>query len=178
MNTTRIVVEKHARERQRQPVTTVCCGCCCCCCCLHTLGSLVGAAVAPALGSGSPMPMMHYYDEDIGMDVPVVRKPGLSAVTIFWWILCFLIFIIFAIGIVSNEGRGESVMVAGIILLLVFPGLQLASALITLIVFACWPRYDKYHQIKQLGKITGGVVIGTTAGVLAMIGIGVAMGGR
>ena len=176
METSPVMIAKHQPERRRPPVTTAYCGCCCCCCCLHTVGSLVGAAVAPALGSGSRMPMTHYYDEDVGIDISVVRKPGLSAVTIFWWILCLLIFIGFAIGIVENRGGGDTLIITGVIMLMVFPGLQLASAVITLIVFACWPRYDKFYQLKQLGKITAGIVVGTIAGILAMVGIGVLMG--
>src|SRR5262245_37793029 len=44
--------EAHPPERKRRPQSVVvACGCCCCCCCcLHTLGGVIGAAVAPAFG--------------------------------------------------------------------------------------------------------------------------------
>jgi hypothetical protein len=38
---------KHPPERRRRSVTLAAHGCCCCCCCcLHSLGSLIGSAVA------------------------------------------------------------------------------------------------------------------------------------
>ena len=171
-----IAIEKHQPERRRKAVTTVNCGCsCCCCCCLHTLGSLVGAAVAPAIGSGSPMPITYYFDEETGQEMPLIRKPGFSAITIFWWILCFLIFLCFAFGIVASAS-GVSVMITGVLILMAFPLLQLASVIVTLIVFACWPRPDKFHQLQQLAKISLGVVLGTLVGVGAMAGIGALFG--
>lgn len=165
---------KHQPERRRQPVTTLHCGCCCCCCCcLHTLGSIVCAAVAPAIGRGAPMPLMYYYDEDTGEEFPLVKKPGFSAVTFFWWITCFLIFLGFAYGILEGRGEATALLITGVIVLLVFPGIQLIAAIITMIIFACWPRPDKMHQLAQLGKITLGVVLGTVIGIAIMVGLGV-----
>jgi hypothetical protein len=167
-----VTIQKHAPERRKKAVTTLHCGCCCCCCCcLHTLGSIVCAAVAPAIGSKSPWALTYYYDEEIGQRVPLIRKPGLSAVTFFWWTLAFLTFIGFAIGILSN-GRAESLIVTGVIVLLVFPAMQFASVILTMIVYLCWPRPDKRHQLKQLSKITAGVFFGTVLGLGAMVGIG------
>ena len=170
-----IAIEKHRPERRRRAVTTFNCGCscCCCCCCLHTLGSLVGAAVAPAIGSGKPITMTHYYDDETGRQYPLINKPGLSAVNLFWWILCFLIFLCFTFGIVTDAG-GTSVMITGIVVLMVFPALQLASLFLTLIVYACWPRPDKFYQLQQLAKVALGVVLGTVVGTLVMVGIGFA----
>jgi hypothetical protein len=168
-----VVIQKHAPERRRKAVTTLHCGCtCCCCCCLHTVGSIVCAAVAPALGKGNAMPLTHYYEDEAGIQIPDIKKPGFSAVTIFWWVTCFLIFLCFAFGILQDGRGAENVVITGVVVLLVFPGLQLLSALITLIVFACWPRYDKFQQMAQLGKITIGVVAGCILGILAMVVIG------
>ncbi len=179
MDTSCVTFEKHAPERRRKAVTTLHCGCtCCCCCCLHTIGSIVCAAVAPAIGAKSRMPLTYYWDDVAQEEIPLtttIKKPGLSAVTVFWWVSCFLIFVCFAIGIVSEGGRGESLLITGVLVLLFFPIMQLIAAVITLIVFACWPRYDKMYQLKQLGKIAGGVVLGTIVGVLAMTVIGFAI---
>jgi len=166
-----VVIQKHAPERRKKAVTTLHCGCtCCCCCCLHTLGSIVGAAVAPAIGSGARLPLTYYYDEEIGQNVPLIHKPGLSAVIFCWWLLALLTFVAFAIGIVI-DASGSSVLITGIIVLMVFPGLQLASVVLSVFVYLFWPRPDRWRQILQLAKITIGVVLGTVAGIVAMVGI-------
>ena len=77
---------------------------------------------------------------------------------------------------VLDSGDMEGTMGGtALVIAMCFPGLQLVSAFLTLILFACWPRPDKSRQLKQLAKITGGVVAGTIAGILLMIGIGYAM---
>ena len=176
VKTSPVTIEKHEPERRRKEVMTLYGlggGCACtCCCCLHSLGSLIGAAVAPALGRRLPNPITYYEDEETGQPVRQLRKPGLSAVTLFWWILCLLIFLGFAYGIMIDSG---DMMGTTLVIVMCFPGLQLVSAFLTLILFACWPRPDKSRQLKQLAKITGGVVAGTIAGILLMIGIGYAM---
>jgi hypothetical protein len=176
MHPSPVVIQKHAPERRRKAVTTLHCGCtCCCCCCLHTVGSIVCAAVAPALGKGGPMPLTHYYDDEDGIQIPSIKRPGFSAVTIFWWVTCFLIFLCFAYGILQEGGGGgggENILITGVVVLLILPGLQLFSAAITLFVFLCWPRYDKSYQMGQIGKISAGVVIGSLLGILAMTVIG------
>ena len=46
-------IEAHPPERgehKKQYVILYSC-CCCCCCCLHTIGGVVGAAVAGATGN-------------------------------------------------------------------------------------------------------------------------------
>lgn len=146
--------------------------CCCCCCCLHTIGSVIGAAVAPAIGSGSPMPLMFYYDEDTGEKVPDIRKPGLSAVALFWWLVAAFSALGCVFGLAAGRAA-EGLLVSSVIVLMVFPAIQLLAAIVTLIVYAIWPRPDKARQLKQLGKITLGVVLGTIAGIGIMVAIGV-----
>lgn len=167
----KVNVQKHAPERRKKSATTLHCGCtCCCCCCLHTLGGVVAAAVAPAIGKNSPVPLTYYYDEEIGQDVPLINKPGLSSVTFFWWLLAFLTFLCFVYGLLL-DASGWSFLATAIVVLLAFPGLQMLSAVISLIVYAFWPRLDKMRQITHLGKITLGVVVGSGVGILAMVGI-------
>jgi hypothetical protein len=171
-----IHIEKHAPERRKKAVTTLHCGCtCCCCCCLHTIGSIIGAAVAPAFSSGSRMPITYYYDEETGKEYPLIKKPGLSSVTFFWWLTSFFVFLSFAAGIVMSA-TGESVLITAVLVLLGFPVLQLASAIITIVVYACWPRYDKSRQLKHLAKITGGIALGSIVGGLIMVGIAFVFG--
>jgi hypothetical protein len=56
--------ESHQAERRRRGSLTLGSNtCCCCCCCLHSVGALIGAAVAPSIGSGRP-PSLLYYDEE------------------------------------------------------------------------------------------------------------------
>lgn len=58
MNRPTIGFESHRPERRRRAGTTLYGpGCCCCCCCLHTVGSLLGAVVAPAFGAPGSSPI-------------------------------------------------------------------------------------------------------------------------
>src|SRR5262249_33950685 len=68
---TPVVVVAHPGERRRGcstvPAQAGHCCCCCCCCCLHSLGGLIGAAVAPNLGAPGPrsyMRLTYYWDEE------------------------------------------------------------------------------------------------------------------
>src|SRR5262245_16517565 len=79
------IIAHPAERRSRRPSIPAqaghCC-CCCCCCCLHSLGAVIGAAVAPNLGGGSGprsyLPLMHYWDE---VDDPGAWAPHQEAVT-------------------------------------------------------------------------------------------------
>ncbi|MFO0846559.1 MAG: hypothetical protein U0797_30020 [Gemmataceae bacterium] len=45
-----VTLNRHPPERREARPVSLCAGCCCCCCCccLHTLGGILGSAVAPA----------------------------------------------------------------------------------------------------------------------------------
>ena len=125
------------------------------------------------------MALTYYYDDETGETLPSienVRTPGFGAVTVFWWVTCFLIFLGFLGTILTNPSEGASLLITGVVVLLVFPAIQLASAFFTLIIFALWPRADKFYQMKQLGKITAGVVIGSLLGIAVMAGIAALFG--
>lgn len=196
------------QRRARVPAQAGHC-CSCCCCCLHSLGALIGAAVAPALGGPRPdlyLPLTDYWDEEdfdrpaslasrdreavmtdalsplpppaeadlvrerhernLGIALPAL---GFSAVSLFWWIL--LILVIGGLVLSTMGGRGEGLLVGGVIMLLVFPGLQLAAAAFTALILGVSYRPDKGHQFRQLGKIVLGMVAGTVLGILLMVGI-------
>jgi hypothetical protein len=163
--------ESHPPERRRRSTETLMCGCCCCCCCcLHTVGGLIGAAVAPAFGKGSRMPVLYYYDEEYDISVPNIGKTGTSAVQVFWLLSLVLGLIGGCMGI---AGGGEGLIVGLVILALVFPAVQLAAGLVVLIWLALSSRSDRAYQLKQTGKIILGLFVGAGAGIMAMVAIGV-----
>ena len=173
MNTTDpIQFESHPPERRRRTETLMCGCCCCCCCCLHTIGGLIGSAVAPAFGRKNRMPIHYYYDEEFDVALPSVAKTGASAVKVYW-----IISLVCAIlgAMMGCAGGGSGIVIGLIILALVFPAVQLGSAIIVLIWLALSSRDDKRYQLKQIGKITLGLFLGAVAGILTMVVIGVMM---
>ncbi len=173
MNPPRLTIEKHPPERRRRPVETLQCGCsCCCCCCLHTIGGLLGAAMAPAFSRGARLPLTYYYDEETGTRVPSVARPGISGVRLFWRILLVVMVIVHGGAMLYNLHEPTAGLVIGaFILLMILPGLQLVSAVLALLVLAFSARADRGYQMLQVGKITGGLILGTLGGLLAMGGI-------
>jgi len=164
-------LESHPPERRRRSTETLMCGCCCCCCCcLHTVGGIIGAAVAPAFGKKSRLPIHYYYDEEFDISVPDIGRTGFSAVKIFWLISLVLAVLGALLGAI---GGGESFIIGLVILALVYPAVQLASGLVVLVWLALSTRHDKSFQLKQTGKIILGLFVGAAAGIMAMVGIGV-----
>jgi hypothetical protein len=104
--------------------------------------------------------------------MPTIASAGVSAVSVFW--LLTLAASILAALIGAAQGGGGFI-VGLVILLLVFPAVQLTCAIIVGVGFACTSRPDKWFQLKQLGKLTLGLFLGTVAGILAMVVIGVIM---
>jgi hypothetical protein len=168
------------------------CGCCCCCCCcLHTVGSIIGAAIAPAFGKnkGPSEPRYRHLVEEYDFsdynptgitnqpseapETPNVRKPtGTSGVAIYWYAMLALLVIVLIYGVVSSI-NGASDGVGGVILGLALglPGLQLLASLIACLILVASVREDRNFQIIQVGKITLGCVLGTGVGLLIMFGM-------
>lgn len=165
-----IHIECHPPERRRRTETLMCGCCCCCCCCLHTVGGLIGSAIAPAFGKKNRMPIHYYYDEEFDVALPSAARSGISAVKVFW--ILSLIFAILGAMLGSAWGVDE-IFIGLVILALVYPAVQLGSAVIVLIWLALSSRDDKRYQLKQIGKITLGLFLGTLAGILTMVVIGV-----
>lgn len=159
----RIDVESHPPERrQGAPVTLACGCCCCCCCCLHSLGSVIGSAIAPNIGSGNRLPLTEWDDDE----TPDIRLPGLSATRLFW-----RTFAVLSVGglIVSALIDGGSSFVVGVVLyLLAVPAIQLAAIFLVFLALAISSRADRLHQMKQAAKITLGILAGAFVGGLAM----------
>jgi hypothetical protein len=144
----RLVVHPPERQRQRAgvPVQAGDCCSCCCCCCLHSLGSLIGAVAAgrePVRDTSTP-------------------PSAVSAASIFWWTVLVLILIATVLGL-------PFMVVGGLFVsLMALPLVQLLASLVTLLILVGSTRPDRDLQLKQLGKITLGVVIGTFFGGLAL----------
>jgi hypothetical protein len=164
-----LTIECHAPERRRRTEIRMCHGsCCCCCCCLHTVGGIIGAGVAPSFGANNRMPLNYYYDEEDNISVRDIAKTRVSAVKVFW--LLSLAATILGTLIGSTQG-GSGFIVGLVIVLLVFPAIQLVCAIITLIWLSSTSRPDKPFQLWQVGKITLGLFLGTLGGIAAMGGI-------
>lgn len=165
-------IERHLPERRRRSEIRMCHGsCCCCCCCLHTVGGIIGAGIAPAFGRKNRMPISYYYDEEYDIRVPSIAKPGFSAVKVFWMLTLAATVIGTLLGALASGGGGGgggSLIVGLVILLLVFPALQLGCVVITLIWLALSSRHDKSYQLRQVGKLSVGLFAGTAAGIGAM----------
>lgn len=174
---TEVQLESHPPERRRRPptVTLMCC-CSCCCCCLHTVGGIIGSALAPAFGRGNRAALTYYYDEELDIQMPDIARPGVSSVKVFW-IMSLIAAVVWAFASVLIEHRNPmgGLMIGLVILALVYPAVQLGCAVVLLLWMACSSRQDRSYQLKQLGKITLGLFLGTIAGILFMVGIGVLM---
>jgi hypothetical protein len=107
--------------------------------------------------------------------MPDIARTGVSAVKVFW--LLTLAATILGALIGASEGGG-GVIIGLVILMLVFPAVQLICAIIVGVGFACTSRPDKWFQLKQLGKLTLGLFVGTVAGYMAMVVIGVILSRR
>lgn len=187
-----VLVVAHPPERWRvrsgTPAQAGQCCCCCCCCCLHSVGSLVGAAVTPLLWRGrGPGYSRTQEEEDYGdpsgwagdlPDDPGRRSAGSvlsSAVAVFWLSSLALVLAALALAGVKaiDDGNqaGLDIVVGLVLLALGFPALQLIAAVVTAIVLGVSSRTDKGYQFKQLGKIALGVLAGTILGLAIMAGV-------
>jgi hypothetical protein len=175
----------HPPERRRRPGVTLCCGCscCCCCCCLHTLGSVLGAAVAPAIGNRRRMDVgpgvRNPWDRDeldegyeTGVAIPDLQKrPGRSRVEMYWWIVLLLIGITLAITLTQLYDVVSGFLVGLLVVALILPILQVISSVFTMIVVCLAAAPNRNLQLKQQGKILLGTLIGAGAGIAVMVGL-------
>ena len=153
-------IEKQPTERRRSAAATLYGGCRCSCC-LHTLGSVLGATIAPTYGA-----------KPEGEPPDDCRPFGASSVAVHWWLAFLLVFACFASAVLSQEDAKslpEALGVTSFAVLMTFPGIQLASAFLTLIVFSLWPRPDRVFQLKRAAAIIVGITIGAVAGLLVMV---------
>jgi hypothetical protein len=107
----------------------------------------------------------HSYDRERGI---ALHRYGPSAVSLFWWIFLVLVSIGGLISLVSGP---TGLLIGGVIILLVLPGLQVGAAILTTLFVATSSRPDKRYQFRQLAKIFLGTVAGTILGILVMVGL-------
>jgi hypothetical protein len=90
-------------------------------------------------------------------------------VSLFWWTLLVLVICGMVLGFIKEGPNG---LVFGlIIIVMVLPGLQLGAAIVAALILAVSTRPDKSFQLRQISKIVLGVVLGTIAGILAMVAL-------
>jgi hypothetical protein len=143
----------HPPERRRRSIIVTGCGCCCCCCCcLHTLGGVIGAAVAGA------------------------TQRGRAGASLYWRTVAVLLFAL-ALGLGAfMRGGSEGIIVGVVIGLLVFPGVQLAASLLAVLIAAFQPEQPfptRSDRLRAIGWITIWTVVGALIGIAVMVGIGV-----
>lgn len=120
-------LRKHPPERRRRGVILAAHGCCCCCCCcLHSLGSLIGSAVA---GVKAP-------------PTPEARR----TVRIYW--IAFLLSVITGIPPLYAENN-RNMTVALILAAICLPAAQWFASFLTLCASVFWTI-----DLPTLGRLT------------------------
>jgi hypothetical protein len=162
--TTRISVVAHPPERRRQSLVFVASGCCCSCCCsccLHSIGAVVGASIAGAMGAVS----------SASVETRAARSRGQWIYWLSTAILCALTVLTAPLTLKGNVAEG--VAVGLIILVVAMPLIQLVGAVVAAIIIVAAPFQHKSASLAQVGKLTLGMVAGTAVGVLILaIGLG------
>lgn len=106
-------LQAHPPERRRRGVTLAAHGCCCCCCCcLHTLGGLIGAAVAGTKA----------------------RTPEGNRTVMAYWLILIATAALGGVGLGLKEGLGASLLM----LLVAFPLAQLNASMFCLLASFVW----------------------------------------
>jgi tetrahydromethanopterin S-methyltransferase subunit B len=183
-----VVIVAHPPERRRQrsgaPAQAGQC-CCCCCCCLHTLGGLIGSAVAPTVGaarrseaqrSAEAADYADDYWDPRRTPPPGPERAGLSAVALYWLTTAALCVIGTSIAaLLAAAGDGSELVVWGFLLLMFFPALQLIAAIPPAGYFLFTRRPDRGFEFMQLARILIGLVVGTMIGIAIMALIGIVL---
>jgi hypothetical protein len=146
------------RRTARSRPTTLGCGSCCCC--LHTIGSIIGAAIMSPGG----------YDKK--------RERYRPSAALYYWPIfagCLLLSVLGGVGYAFLEAGGQGgipedgVIVALIGFALGLPVVQLfAPAPAALVIFCVVHPEQRRDYLRSLGKITLGTVLGTIGGLVVM----------
>src|SRR5262245_18772148 len=135
-----VVYEAHPPERRRRRGQVAACGCCCCCCCLHTVGGLIGPAVA-------------------GRSKSIEEH---SATVTYW--LCLLAAILLS-GLSGPLLFGEHL--GGLLsALLVLPGYQLVASLVSTVIVAATTGSA---GLGRIWRITWRGLVGALVGFVIMV---------
>jgi hypothetical protein len=181
----------HLPERGRPEIAEPACAgasCSSCCCCLHTVGGLVGALVF-SLKEISNLKPLNQEELDFQEHIvrgeglsqpPVVPVPtdGMSVSGIYWRTLLILTLagLFYGTLIVEEVYKDRNLTRAALFALfftiMVFPGVQLLSGLITLIILAFNGRGGKpTNEFRHLLRINLGMFAGAIIGFVVMYSI-------
>ena len=156
------LIQRHPPERGNRNAkhVVIFCGCSCCCCCLHTLGGMIGAAVA---GNYRAVP-----DEPVDSPTPPKRLP--SSQHLFW--SSFLIgglTCVFATFLFNIEQPSRVFEMTVVMMVFFGPLWLLGACVISAIQIAIRiePRWQQGYW-GHLGVIALGIVVGSIIGVVVM----------
>jgi len=150
------------------------CCCCCCCCCLHSLGGLIGAAVASIPRKDTAWsdrwPPADDSELRAGRIDDVRRtefqsdrpRTGLSAVGLYWLLVVVLSAAMPLWAALFASVRANEIVISLVILALVLPGIQLAASVIACLLVVCFYS-DKVWSLRALGWITLWSVLGRSS---------------
>jgi hypothetical protein len=132
----RVSIERHAPERGRPELLALSCGCsCCCCCCVHSLSSVVGAALGGLSLAGDD----------------ASKAAARAAVKTYWRVLAILGLVAIALGLFGGvQGLEISAFAAFFFL----PFLQLLASAIAALL---WVQRKPVHlraALAALGRVT------------------------
>ena len=179
-------IEAHPPERgehKKQYVILYSC-CCCCCCCLHTIGGVVGAAVAGATGN--------YRAEEFfaGKKSAPSGKPSARLLPtsqgLYWLSTAIILVLGLGVGLFLVLSNSESDRLAsdmtemlfgyGIVLILLGPAFLLVASIFMAVILGFRSDLRRHAGYwKSLGVITGSMIAGTVVGIIAMVIIGVVL---
>ena len=170
----------HPPERRRRRSVVVASGCCCSCCCsccLHSLGGLIGAmrcshpedassgrsvsrgSVANAVaGEASP-----------GSDEMGFRVARILGVRIYWLSTLVVAVLVLLFAPIISGGGGDDVILGAVVLVVAMPAVQLAAAIVAVVVAFAVPNNFRVATLNQIGLMTLGVIVGAIVGLLPML---------
>jgi hypothetical protein len=158
-----ITVHVHPPERRGQRSTVLTCGaCCCCCCCLHSVGALLGAALAPLMVKSA--------------------RSG-SVLAWFWGAVgaCLMLSpIVGVLYMMSSGSRSPSAVtdalytggLGGLLLTLIggFPIVTLFAGIIALVGVSAFPGRDREQPALGVVLLTVISLAGAALGLAIMVG--------
>lgn len=161
-------IEKLPAERGTSSAPIAAAGgcCCCCCCCLHTIGSVIGAATAKP-----PVDEISKVNEPPTAVVGTAKVQPKYTVWKEYWIstliLCTVGFPLVFLRGVDDDDLNPATML--LVFSMIFPAVQLAGSLVTLVITSASQRPGKEERLRHLGKITLRAFLGTLIGLAIML---------
>ncbi len=160
-----IRIERVAPERTASmPVAAAAGGCCsCCCCCFHTLGGLIGAALAKP-------PKVVEPEAPVATIDGAPTTPKYTAWKEYW--TAFLIaslLTIMGLGFYITDSGSDRLLAMVVFYGITTPLVQLGASLIALGMILSSKRPGRSERLRHLGKITLYTVIGAGLGFILVL---------